>query len=41
VREGPALRRSRKVVGECRVDDVGGADGSVGSDTAVAKAREV
>lgn len=38
--EGPALRRSLKVVGERRVVDEGGAVGSVGSETAVAKARE-
>lgn len=38
-REGPALRRSRKVVGERRVVGVGGAVGSVGSETAVANVR--
>ena len=37
--EGPALRRSRKTVGGRRVVAVGGAVGSVGSDTAVAKVR--
>ena len=37
--EGPVLRRSRKVVGGRRVVEVGGAAGSVGSDTAVANAR--
>lgn len=36
---GPVLRRSRKMVGERRVVDVGGAVGSVGSETAVAKVR--
>lgn len=39
--DGPALRRSRKIVGERRVVDVRGATGSVGSDTAVAKVRVV
>lgn len=39
-RDGPALRRSRKVVGERRVVEVGGAVGSVGSETAVANARD-
>lgn len=38
-REGPALRRSRKMVGERRVVEVGEAVGSVGSETAVAKVR--
>lgn len=38
-REGPLLRRSRKMVGERRVVEVGGAVDSVGSETAVAKAR--
>ena len=38
-REGPAFRRSLKVVGERRVVDVGGAVGSVGSEIAVAKVR--
>ena len=38
-REGPALRRSRKVVGGRCVVEVGGV-GSVGSETAVAKVRE-
>ena len=38
-KDGPALSRSLKVVGERRVDDVGGAVGSVGSDTAVANVR--
>jgi len=38
--EGPALRRSLKVVGERRVVDEGGPVGSVGSETAVAKVRE-
>ena len=37
--EGPAFRRSLKVVGERRVVDVGGAVDSVGSETAVAKVR--
>lgn len=37
--EGPVLRRSRKMVGERRVVEVGGAMGSVGSETAVAKVR--
>ena len=38
--EGPALRRSRKTVGgRRRVVEVGGAVGSVGSETAVAKVR--
>lgn len=37
--EGPAFRRSLKVVGERRVVDVGGALDSVGSETAVAKVR--
>ena len=37
--EGPVLRRSLKIVGERRVVDVGGAVGSVGSETAVAKVR--
>lgn len=37
--EGPVLRRSRKTVGERRVVGVGGAVGSVGSETAVAKVR--
>ena len=37
--EGPAFRRSRKRVGDRRVVDVGGAVGSVGSETAVAKVR--
>ena len=37
--EGPALRRSRKVVGGRRVVEVGGAAGSVGSETAVANGR--
>ena len=37
--EGPLLRRSRKMVGERRVVEVGGAVGSVGSETAVAKVR--
>lgn len=41
VRDGPVLSRSRRVVGERRVEDVGGATGSVGSDTAVANGREV
>lgn len=36
---GPVLRRSRKMVGERRVVEVGGAVGSVGSETAVAKVR--
>ena len=40
-KDGPAFSRSRNVVGERRVDVVGGAIGSVGSDTAVANAREV
>ena len=40
VKEGPVLSRSRNVVGERRVEEVGGAAGSVGSDTAVANARE-
>ncbi len=38
-REGPVLRRSRKWVGERRVVEVGGAVGSVGSETAVANVR--
>lgn len=38
-REGPVLRRSRKMVGERRVVGVGEAVGSVGSETAVAKVR--
>lgn len=38
-REGPVLRRSRKIVGERRVVEVGEAVGSVGSETAVAKVR--
>ena len=38
-KEGPALSRSRNVVGVRRVDDVGGAIDSVGSGTAVANAR--
>ena len=38
-REGPALRRSRKMVGERRGVGVGEAVGSVGSETAVAKVR--
>ena len=38
-REGPVLRRSRKMVGERRVVEEGGAVGSVGSETAVAKVR--
>ena len=37
--DGPALRRSRKMVGGRRVVEVGGAVGSVGSETAVAKLR--
>ena len=37
--EGPALRRSRKMVGGRRVIEVGWAVGSVGSETAVAKVR--
>lgn len=36
---GPVLRRSRKMVGERRVVEVGGAVGSVGLETAVAKVR--
>ena len=38
-KDGPALRRSRKMVGERRVVEVGEAVGSVGSATAVAKLR--
>lgn len=38
-REGPALRRSRKMVGERRIVEAGEAVGSVGSETAVAKVR--
>lgn len=38
-KEGPALRRSRKMVGERRVVEVGEAVGSVGSETAVANVR--
>lgn len=38
-KEGPALRRSRKMVGERRVAEVGEVLGSVGSEIAVAKAR--
>ena len=37
--EGPALRRSRKMVGGRRVVEVGGPVGSVGSETADAKLR--
>lgn len=38
-KDGPVLRRSRKMVGERRVVEVGEAVGSVGSETAVAKVR--
>ena len=38
-REGPVLRRSRKMVGERRVVEVGEAVGSVGSEIEVAKVR--
>ena len=38
-KEGPVLRRSRKVVGGRRAVEVGGAAGSVGSETAVANVR--
>lgn len=38
-REGPVLRRSRKMVGERRVVEVGEAVGSVGSEIVVAKVR--
>ena len=40
-KEGPAFRRSRKVVGDRRVVEEGGAVGSVGSETAVAKVRDL
>lgn len=40
-REGPVLRRSRKMVGERRVVEVGEAVGSVGSEIAVANVRLV
>lgn len=38
--EGPAFKRSLNIVGERREVDDGGAVGSVGSETAVAKLRE-